>query len=302
MIDFKVKRAEDCVLIDTKGWITDGTGISKHRMSGRIIPTFINKALDVYPVTRGLKSIVNNGDTILISRIASDISQYRKFGVREGDERYYHCPIMQVLGIFENEEISLSSLKMCTDKVLIEKIDMTSKGIILPETNTMIGKVVKVGTHKFDKDWNILPLCSKVGDTVLVRDNVSTEIYLKEGKYYATEDSMIVGIFENEKFDLNHLNVCNDYVIMNPYIPEFLNSMLVTPTLDFENEDISEIYNRDLFKVLKVDKKVDRVLENDILLIDRNLTNYVYLGLEKYYVLNGIDNISSKIIKGEKND
>ena len=46
-IDFKVKRAEDCVLIDTKAWLTDGTGISLHKMSGRRSHR-INKVLDVY--------------------------------------------------------------------------------------------------------------------------------------------------------------------------------------------------------------------------------------------------------------
>lgn len=294
-IDFKVKRAEDCILIDTKAWITDGTGISLHRMSGRDVPTFINKAISVYPVTEGLKNVVSKGDTVLLSRVASDISQYRKFAVRVGDDRYFHCPIMQVLGIFKNGEISFSSLNMCTDKILIEKIDVQYKGLYLSENNTMIGKVVKTGTHKFDKDWNKLPLSVKVGDTVLIRDNVTTKIRLLEGEYYATEESMVVGVFNSSLFDLNNLTVLNNYIVMSPYIPETLNSVVITPKLDYENEDITEIYNRDLFKVIKKDESVDRVFENDILLIDRSLTNYVYIGSEKYFITSGLDYIVSKV-------
>lgn len=298
-IDFKVKRAENCVLIDTKAWITDGTGISLHRMSGRDVPTFINKAISVYPITEGLRDIVSEGDTILLSKVASDISQYKKFEIKAGDERYFHCPIMQVLGTFKNSEISFNALNMCTDKILIEKVDLEYKGLYLSEDNTMVGRVVKIGTCRFDKDWKKQPLSVKVGDIVLIRDNVTTKVRLSEGEYYATEESMVVGVFNSSVFDLDHLTVLNNYVIMSPYIPETLSSIVVTPILDYENEDITEIYNRDLFKVLKVPEKFDNISRDDILLVDRNLTNYVYIGSKKYFVISDIDYITSKINKGE---
>ena len=59
--------------------------------------------------TRELKGVVaEGGDTVLLSKAAADISQYRKFGVKEGDDRYFHCPIMQVLGVFRDKDISLT--------------------------------------------------------------------------------------------------------------------------------------------------------------------------------------------------
>lgn len=296
-VDFKVKRAENCALIDTKKWITDGTGITFHRMSGRDIPTFINKVLSVHPVTIQLKEVVKEGDTVLLSKIASDISQYKKFPIHVGDERYFNCPVMQILGVFKDEEITLESLNMCTDKILIKKIGIDYKGLKLGEDNTMIGEVIKIGTNKFDKDWRKLPLSVKVGDVVLVRDNVTTKVRLKEGEYYATEDSMIVGRFDSSDFNLENLTILNNYILMSPYISETLGDVLLTPLLDYENEDITEIYNRDLFRVVKVDSKVDRVLENDILLVDRNFTNYVYVGTSKYFVISGIDYITSKVKK-----
>lgn len=294
-IDFKVKRAEDCILIDTKAWITDGTGISLHKMSGRDVPTGINKVLDVYPKTKELEGVVSKGDTVLLSKAASDISQYRKFGVKEGDERYFHCPVMQVLGTFKNREISFNTLKMCTDKILIKKIDTTIDELFLSEDNTMVGKVLKVGTCKFDKNWNKTPLSVKVGDIVLIRDNVTTKVNLKEGEYYATEDSMVVGAFTSSKFTLDNLTILNNYVILESHIQETLNNLILTPILNYEEEDFTEIYNRDLFRVIKKDENVDKISKNDILLIDRNFTNYVYVGSKKYFVVSGMDFITSKI-------
>ena len=77
MIDFRVKRSEDCITIDTKAWITSSDiGITIHRMSGRDIPTFITKVVSVNPVVESLKGLVKTGDIVLLSRVASDISQY----------------------------------------------------------------------------------------------------------------------------------------------------------------------------------------------------------------------------------
>lgn len=294
-IDFKVKRAEDCVLIDTKAWLMDGTGISLHKMSGRDVPTGLIKVLDVYDKTKELKGVVAEGDTVLLSKAAADISQYRKFGVKEGDDRYFHCPIMQVLGVFRDKDISLNSLSMCTDKILLKKIDAKVNGLFLSEDNTMVGEVVKTGTHKFDKEWNKLPLSVKIGDIVLIRDNVTTKVNLQEGEYYATEDSMVVGTFTSSEFDLSSLTILNNYIILESYVQETLNSIVLTPVLDFEEEDITEIYNRDLFKVVKTDDKIDKIFKNDIVLIDRNFTNYVYIGSKKYFVVAGMDFVTGKI-------
>lgn len=296
MIDFRVKRSEDCITIDTKAWITSSDiGITIHRMSGRDIPTFITKVVSVNPVVESLKGLVKTGDTVLLSRVASDISQYKKFAVKVGDDRYFNAPIMQVLGVF-NGEISFESLSLLTDKILIEKIETDVNGIILSKDNTMVGRVLKTGTNRFDKDWNKFPLTIKQGDIVLVRDNVTTEITLNSKRYYITEEPMIVGVFKEDRYDLNSLQLMNDYIILDSYIPEQMGK-LFTPIMDYEEADYTQIYDRDLFKVVKTPDNIDNIFENDILLIDRNYTNYVYLGAKRYFVLAGTEYISARVNK-----
>ena len=295
-IDFRVKRSEDCITIDTKAWITSSDiGITIHRMSGRDVPTYITKVVSVNPVTKNLKGLVSTGDTVLLSRVASDISQYKKFAIKVGDDRYFNAPIMQVLGVFKGD-ISFETLNLLTDKVLIEKIETDVNGITLSQNNTMIGRILKVGTNRFDKNWDKHPLTVKQGDIVLIRDNVTTEIMLGSKKYYITEESMIVGIFEESKYDLTSFRLINSYIILDSYIPKQIGG-LITPIADYEEADYTQIYDRDLFKVVKTPDNIDNIFENDILLIDRNYTNYVYLGAKRYFVLSGTEYISARVNK-----
>lgn len=297
-IDFKVKRAEDCAIIDTKKWVADiSTGITIHRLSGRDIPTGIAHVISTYPVKKGLKNLVQDGDLVLVSKVASDISQYRKFAVDRDDNRYFHLPLMQILGIFEGGIVSYDSLQMLTDKILIKKLEPKYEGLLRANDGTMFGEVVKVGTNRFNKKWEKEPLTVKVGDKIIVRDNISTEIMLDGNYYFAVEEPMVVGIFENyENLTLENLTLINNNILMQPYIPETIdNSSIMTPFLNYEELDYTEIYNRDLFKVLKTDKRLDKIDKNDILLVDRNLTNYACLSSEKYFIISGLDFISAKV-------
>ena len=297
-IDFNVKRSEDCALIDTKKWVDNASvGITIHRLSGRDIPTGIAELINVHAVNKELEGIVEKGDLVLVSRVAADISQYRKFGVKVGDDRYANIPIMQIMGVFRNHEIDYSSLQMVTDKVLIKKIDIKHKGLLLSNDQTMFGEVVKVGTHRYSKEWHKIPLKVKVGDKVVVRDNVTTEVNLDGERYYAVEEPMIIGIFPNDdEFNIETLSVINNYILMKPHVPENLSdSILITPFMDYDASDYTEIYNRDLFKVVKADEKLDKITRDDILLLDRNITNYMYLGSEKYFVVSGLEFVSAKV-------
>ena len=299
MIDFKVPKIKDCIVIDTKNWLQNSSQIlTIHRMSGRDIPTYIAKVLDVYAEKDALKGSVEKDDTVLITRIASEVAQSRAFEVEVGDKRYYNVPIMQVLGIFANGIISYDNLTMLFDKILIKKIDTSRIGLLdIPNSNTMIGEVVKIGTCKFDKNWNKKELQVKVGDLVLIRDNATTEVFLENETYYATEENMVVGLFKSNNFTLDNLELINESIILEPYIPSTaLNTSLLTPLLNFEDEDITDIYNRDLFKVISVDKSLTKLKKNDIILTDRSVTTYVYIGIDKYFVLFGMEYLEAKIV------
>lgn len=299
MIDFRVPRAKDCVLIDTKKWLQNSSSsLIVHRLSGRDIPTYLAKAESEYIEKEVLKGFINKEDTLLISRVASEIAQYRTFGLNEDDKRYYNVPIMQIMGVFEGDKISFNSLKMLFDKVLVKKVDPSRSCLLeLPENNTMIGKVVKIGTCRFDSDWNKQDLIVKIGDEVLIRDNVTTEIFLDGETYYATEESMIVGIFKSENYELSNLELVNESIILDSYVPEkTLNSTLfVSPVINYEDADITDIYNRDLLKIIAVDKSLTKLNKGDIILTDRNVTNYVYLGSKKYFILSGMTHIEARV-------
>lgn len=301
MIDFKVPRAKDCVLIDTKEWIQNSAyGLTVHRMSGRDIPTYLAKAKSAYLDNQNFKESLNVGDLLLISRVASEVAQYRTFSIDGEDKRYYNVPVMQILGSFKDNKISFNSLNMLFDKVLIRKLDDEKGNILkLPENNTMIGEVVKVGTCRFDKDWNKQELTVKIGDRVLIRDNVTTEIFLDGTTYYATEESMIVGIFKTDNYTLENLDLINESVILDKYIPEktLSSSIFLTPVMNYEDADITSIYNRDLLRIVAVDKSLTKLSKGDIILADRNVTNYVYLGMNKYLILSGMTYIEAKVTR-----
>lgn len=300
MIDFNVPRLKDCVLIDTKNWLQDNLQkLTIHRMSGRDIVTYITPAVDVRAEREEFQGRVKKGDILLLTRIASEIAQYKSFGIDPEDRRYYEVPLMQVIGTFENNQVTFDNLKVLFDKIVVKKIETTKLGALeLPKSNTMIGEVIKTGWCRFDNDWNSHSLTVKVGDHVLLRDNVSTEITLGGETYYITEEAMVVGIFSSNVYSLENLKIINNSILFESYVPETaLNSSLLTPSLNFENEDVTDIYNRDLFRVVAVDPSLTKLKKDDIIMADRNVTNYVYLYTDKYFILSGMDFVEAKVNK-----
>lgn len=298
MISFKVPRTKDCVVIDTKNWLQNSSqALTVHRMSGRDIPTYITKVTDENIEKEVFSNVVKKEDVILLSRIASEVAQARPFEVEVGDKRFYDIPIMQVLGVFKDGVVSLDSLNLLFDKILIKRIDTSRVGYLdIPNSNTMIGEVLKTGSCSFDKDWNKHELRIKEGDKVLIKDNVTTEITFGTDTYYITEESMVVGIFNNDSYTLNNVELINKSIILESYIPEnAFATGLVTPLLDFEEEDVTDLYNRDLFRVVDLDKSLTNLKKNDIILTDRSVTTYVYIGIEKYFMLSGTDYLEAKI-------
>ena len=301
MLDLKVPRFKDKIVVNTKKWVQnyEGCGLGIHRLSGRDLPTYLIYAEEVYDFSERFKGAVNAGDLVLATRVSSEMCMYNSFEL-EGEGQYNTIPIMQVIGTFNDNKVSFSNLKLLFDKILIQKKDNIYKGFVLPESNSFVGEVVKVGTNRFDADGVSHDLRVSVGDTVLVRDNVTTEIYLDGQQFYATEEAMIVAIFHDSAYELENAEIISDSILLQPYIPEkIFNSSLVTPNVIYEDLDVTDIYNRDLFKVVAVDKNLTKVAKNDILLIDRNVTNYVYHGLDKYHIISDMNIIEAKI-EGEE--
>lgn len=299
--DFKIDKNKDCILINPDTWIANTSNkLQKYRMSGRNVITYITKVLDIYDDKECLKGFIHPQDYILLTRVASEVSQYKGFKGIDESLKYYTVPIMQVIGIFKNKDISLNSLTLLFDKILYKKIDLETKGIIKDVAdNTTLGKVVKTGFCKFTNNWKKQPLTVKKDDLILVKDNISTEIILNGETYYAVEESGIVGIFnDSSDVSLDNLKFMNKIILMTPYIPEKMskNSLLWTPVMDYEDSDYSEIYCRNQFKVIYLDESLTKLKKNDIVLIDRNVTTYVYFNKQKYFVVNGMEYIEGRRI------
>ena len=85
MIDFKVPRTKDCVIIDTKNWLQNSSQIlTIHRMSGRDIPTFLAKAVEVNNSNECFDGAIEKGDTLFLTRVVSEVAQCRPFEVEVG--------------------------------------------------------------------------------------------------------------------------------------------------------------------------------------------------------------------------
>ena len=298
-LDFKIDKNKDTVLINIDNWVqNDSNIIQKYRMSGRNIPTYITKAIDVYDVNKSLKGYIRPGDTMLLTRIVADVAQYRGFKGPDGYTKYFSVPLMQVIGTFKDHKISLDNLNVLFDKVIYKKVELKSEGLLKDiEGVNNVGQVVKVGCCRFSEDWKPQPLTVKEGDYILVKDNISTEIVIDGEKYYSIEEGGIAGVFMNlELLSLDSVKFINGIVIMTPYVPPKMSktSLLWTPNINYEDLDYSDIYCRNQFIVNYLDNNLTKIKKGDIVIIDRNVTTYLYFRNKKYFVTNGINYIEGR--------
>ena len=290
MLNFKVDKTKDCIIINTDEWIQNSeNSLKRYKMSGRSIITYLTEVVDKNIVSDKFKkadSVLEKGEIVLVSKVASEISRDRAFEIE--NNKYYNVPVMQVIGYFKSKDISLANFNLLYDKILVKKVELSDDSLLYhPVSMAMTGEVVKVGTNKFDLDWNSQPLTIKVGDKVLIKDNISTQITLDGNDYYAVEERGVVGVF-NRDADMSSIKVINDYVLLQEYISDNLlgSDLLYTPLLDYEILDETDIYNRNMFKVIQSDSSIQHLTVGDVILADRNVTEYAYLNQEKYFILN----------------
>ena len=186
---------------------------------------------------------------------------------------------------------------MVYNKILVEKIDVKQSSLYI-SNNNMIGKIVKIGSTGFTRDLRLRKLRVKLGDTVIIKDNIATEIRLNDKVYYALEENNVVGII-GYGFSLADVTFINESILMKPYInPNILNSsILITPDINYEDLDYSDIYNRNAFQIEYLDEDIEGLSKGDIVIVKRDFTNYVYFNQEKYFLLNGKEWIETKIIE-----
>lgn len=300
MIDYKVERNEDCVLIDVNGWVQNESNLLElRRLSGKAYVTCITKVIDENIINSQL-SKVKKGDLILLSSVASDIARYRSFQL-DDDKDYFSAPISQVMGVFENGVISLKTLKMMPKKILFKRVNNKVDSLLeYTDGASMVGEVVTTSSwSELGKDGNEVSSAIATGDHILIRDNVSTPIVLSNEEYFAVDESMITGLINGQK-----LKVINEGILMTPYQEEYAfgSSILLAPQINLDDLDYSDMNNRDLFKIEFVDENLTTLHTGDIILVRRDYTNYVYYDGEKYFIINGMKYVSGKIEREVIND
>lgn len=282
IIDYKVSKTEDCSLINVNNWIPTSDIITQS-IKGRISASFVTEVLEEnFKEDYG----VSKGDYILITKVASEIAPMRSYDLNDGN-KYFNLPISQIIGKFTDKKISLSSLELIEGKVLIERISNRDSYLFLPETSDMLGRVVKVNSK----------IASIKNESIIIlKDNIVTPIRLEGKEYYAADDSNIVGVL-NYGFSVEEIEFINESILLKPYQGKHVlgSKILITPDINYEDLDYSDIYNRDLFQIKLLDKSLKKLAIGDIVLARRDFTNYVYLDNEKYFLLNGKKWIEAKI-------
>jgi len=90
------------------------------------------------------------------------------------------------------------------DRILVQKLKADVKsagGILLPDVAKLEvnqAKVLVVGAGRRNKDGKLLPMATKVGDTIIIPRYGGTEIELEEEVYHIFRDEDIVGIIKPE--------------------------------------------------------------------------------------------------------
>ena len=295
-IDYNVDGTENCVLINTRDWLyPDNTLVLKYKMSGRTVITYLTKALKVNVDTAKFPTHIEEGQTLLLSRIVSDISMHREHKIE--NNYYYSTPITQVMGYFVDNKITYDNLVMLYDKILVERVDIHKDELIKRvDDNTMVGKVLKAGTNTFSKEWKPLPLQVSVGDTILIRDNATTLITLDNKEYYAIEHGNVIGKF-SDSLSMSNIEVINDYIIMHEYVDELkIDDSIISTRLDsYEGMDWSSYYNDSIFIVIHKDKNLTKINIGDKVVVNKHLVNYAYFNNVRYNVISGLDYIEAKI-------
>ena len=295
-VDYNVDGTENCVLINTRDWLyPDNTLVLKYKMSGRTVITYLTKALKVNVDTAKFPTHIEEGQTLLLSRIVSDISMHREHKIE--NNYYSNAPVTQVMGYFVDNKITYDNLVMLYDKILVERVDIHKDELIKRvDDNTMVGKVLKVGTNTFNKEWKPLPLQVSVGDTILIRDNATTLITIDNKEYYAIEHGNTIGKF-SDSLRMNNIEVINDYIIMHEYVDELkIDDSIISTRLDsYEGMDWSSYYNDSIFIVIHKDKNLTKINIGDKVVVNKHLVNYAYFNNVRYNVISGLDYIEAKI-------
>jgi len=295
-------KSRNHILINPKDWEQDASKlIHGYSIYGDVAMNYLTKVLKTNIDNSMFGEPVNEGDLVLLTKAASKISYLKPFEIIKGFDKakLSNVHIMQVIGKFTDNKMTLENFVPLFDKVVMEKVPVEISKLIYAGENetTSVGKVIKIGTGGFTSKWEHREMEVKEGDYVLLRDNITTTIYLNNIEYICTEDSMIVGKFQDSSLDMSTLQMFHKGVMLEEKQEEKVlgSNVLFNPLYDLDVEDISDVYQRDRFKVINKSNNIEEVNINDIIVISRDCTNYVVFKGKTYYIINGLRDVEATI-------
>lgn len=284
------------IMVNVNDWHSDKI-LLQVNLKGKLLPTFITKVIKINPAPAYRPVPFAEGALVALSAIATRIGVMRPFQLPEDPNTYANVHISQVLGYFKEGEISIDNFVPLYDKVVMKKIDVpASSALQLVSDSMSVGEVIAVGEGGFTKKWEKRPMNVKVGDRVLVRDNVTTTLSIGNDEYYVTDDNYVVGKFNHAtEYDINDITLYDtDLSIFEEYVDDRIEgSFLFRPVLT-DDTDIAQSYQENYFTVVKT-AKLD---VNKIYFLSRFDTEYAKFKGKKYFVAHN-DKIMAYKAKGE---
>lgn len=280
LFDIANTKAYGHVIINSEDWHSPEPLVLTN-LKGKIIPTNITTAVGINPAPAYRPLPFNVGDLIALSGLATRITSYLPFKLPDDPTIYSSTHLSQVIGYFVDNKVDYDNFIPIYDKVMFKPIEVKQSDFLyLSDDNLSVGVVVKTGDGGFNDDWDRVPMNFKLGDIVLVRDNVSTRVTLGQEDYYVVDDKFIMGKFESEdKLNIEDLKLCEGVHLFEEYEDDTIEGSTLYKVPMGDEDDISQTYQNMLFKLVKSDE-----VPEGIYYINRIDTEYVKFKNKTYFV------------------
>ena len=280
LFDIANTKAYGHVIINSEDWHSPEPLVLTN-LKGKIIPTNITTTVGINPAPAYRPLPFKVGDLIALSGLATRITSYLPFKLPNDPTIYSSTHLSQVIGYFVDNKVDYDNFIPIYDKVMFKPIEVKQSDFLyLSDDNLSVGVVVKTGDGGFNDDWDRVPMNFKVGDVVLVRDNVSTRVTLGQEDYYVVDDKFIMGKFESkDKLNIEDLKLCEGVHLFEEYEDDTIEGSMLYKVPMGDEDDISQTYQNMLFKLVKSDE-----VPEGIYYINRIDTEYVKFKNKTYFV------------------
>ena len=280
LFDIANTKAYGHVIINSEDWHSPEPLVLTN-LKGKIIPTNITTTVGINPAPAYRPLPFKVGDLIALSGLATRITSYLPFKLPDDPTIYSSTHLSQVIGYFVDNKVDYDNFIPIYDKVMFKPIEVKQSDFLyLSDDNLSVGVVVKTGDGGFNDDWDRVPMNFKVGDVVLVRDNVSTRVTLGQEDYYVVDDKFIMGKFESkDKLNIEDLKLCEGVHLFEEYEDDTIEGSMLYKVPMGDEDDISQTYQNMLFKLVKSDE-----VPEGIYYINRIDTEYVKFKNKTYFV------------------